>query len=344
MKYLEKIIHAIVPHEKNGNIPHLLKKELVVALSVLVIMLFYVNQNNFAIIRGLNLTAAIYPAVIADLTNKDRASEGMPHLAWNSTLERAARLKAEDMVKNGYFAHTSPAGVTPWFWLEQAQYNFIYAGENLAIDFTESVNVQDAWLASPTHRDNVLSKNFTEIGITAIDGYFEGRNTTFVVEFFGKPQTTRVAQVIPKIENVLSTENTEPTTPEVAGASTESTPVIKPKTKTPIKIVAETTKKTEKFISVENTDTIELITETEEIAPNKPLSAWYMRLAVNPTNAIKSIYITILGLVFVAMTLMLLQEYQKHHLKHLMMGGLLMALTGVFLYFVNSPVLVQAFG
>ena len=38
------------------------------------------------------------------------------------------------MAKNEYFAHTSPTGITPWYWLSQVDYNFIYAGENLAVD------------------------------------------------------------------------------------------------------------------------------------------------------------------------------------------------------------------
>ena len=345
-KVLEKIAHIIIPHEKNKNVPHLLQRKFVGLLSILVIALFFFNQNNFEIIRGLNLTAAIYPAVLADLTNEDRAEKGIPSLTWSGVLENAARMKAEDMVRNGYFAHTSPLGITPWHWFREANYNFVYAGENLAIDFTESANVQRAWLNSPTHRANVLSYNFTEMGIMAVEGEFEGRNTTFVVELFGKP--AEFFKVAEASTNTTISENTAPETktttePEVAGTSAESVEVEKPKAQIPVKIIAETDEITEKFISVENLETTKEVPEGTNLSSNKPLSTWYMRLVVNPTNAIKTAYGILLILVFLAMSMLLSVEYQRHHTRHLVMGLTLVAIIGVSLYFLNSPMIVEAF-
>ena len=324
MKLLNAIIHTIVPHEKHKNIPHLLRKEVVTILSVFVVLLFFVNDNNFKIISGLNLTGAIYPAVLADLTNADRTNDGLHKLDWNPTLEKAAELKANDMVTNSYFAHTSPRGITPWHWLKEANYNFIYAGENLAIDFNESKDVQDALLNSPTHRANLLNQNYTEIGITAVDGTYEGRNTTFVVEFFGKPQATKITQTPPPTQLATAAKSTEPT----------------------LKVITETSKATQKFISVENTNvpegTVESAVKTPTSTDEGNYSAWYQRIAVSPTNAIKAIYGTILGLVLVAMMLVGFKEYQKHHFKHLVMGVLLIVLTGAFLYSIESPEIILA--
>lgn len=343
MKYLEQLIHTVVPHPKHRNIPHLLTVKFFGLVSILVVMLFFVNQNNFSIIRGLDLTGAVYPAVLADLTNTDRALAGVSSLTWNPTLENAARQKAEDMIANGYFAHTSPAGVSPWFWFDQAKYTFIYAGENLAIDFTESEKVEQAWLNSPTHRANVLNSQFTEIGIAAVDGNFSGRNTTFVVEFFGKPMKTKVASASttttkPKTAVVANTKTTEP---EVAGASTET--IIKPKTNIPVKILTETSKENEKFISAQNLEATDSSLDSIGTEANTKLSTWYMRLAVSPTNAIKAVYQMILALVAIAMMLMLTKEYERHHTKHLIMGLLLIALTGALFYMIKQPAIVQAF-
>ncbi|MEK9182525.1 MAG: CAP domain-containing protein, partial [Patescibacteria group bacterium] len=350
VKFLEKIVHTIVPHEKNRNVPHLLQKKFVALLSVFIVVLFYFNQNNFEIIRELNLTGAVYPGVLADLTNEDRAEEGVPGLLWSDTLENAAKLKAEDMIQNGYFAHTSPSGITPWHWLTRANYSFVYAGENLAIDFRESSRVEKAWLDSPTHRANVLNPRFTEMGIMALDGIFEGRNTTFVVEFFGKPTVS-----IKPAETSASTVTSETTTPrvepavkpepEVAGVSAENAKVGKPQTKTskeiPVKIIEEKDEPTDKFIVAQNTDAVGgLVSGVSNLSQNKSLSTWYARLIVSPTNAIKTVYSVILGLIFMAMMLMVSKEYQRHHTKHLVMGMMLMALIGVSLYFLNSPVFV----
>ncbi|KKT25112.1 MAG: hypothetical protein UW07_C0002G0001, partial [Candidatus Nomurabacteria bacterium GW2011_GWF2_43_8] len=259
---------------------------------------------------------------------------GVPELSWSGTLEQAARLKAEDMIKNGYFAHTSPAGLTPWYWLTQTNYNFIYAGENLAIDFTESANVESAWLNSPKHKENVLNLRFTEIGIMALDGPYQGRNTTFVVEFFGKPAFSQVAEASTVAEVPETKPKTDTTKPKIAGVSAETT-----KSEPPVKIIEETEKPAEKFISAQNMDAVEApAEENSNLSEGKPISAWYMRFIVSPTSTIKIIYSIILGFILVAMALMLSKEYQKHHTKHLIMGSMLVALIGVFMYFINYSV------
>ncbi len=339
MKFLEKLVHSIVPHPKHRNIPHILQHESLAGIAVFVILLFVINQNNFHIIRGLDLTGAIYPAVIADLTNTDRAQNGIAPLAWSETLEEAARLKAEDMANSGYFAHTSPTGVTPWFWLEQVEYEFIYAGENLAIDFTESDIVHQAWLDSPSHRDNVLGKNFTEIGIAAIDGNFSGRDTTFVVEFFGKP-LRKVAladtETIAK-ENSGAEEN--PGTPEVAGASAENKPSVNIDS---LRVITSIDQVTEKLIAVENTKANKNIAADTPVTTEK-MASWYTRLAIDPSNAIKTLYGIVLALLTISLSLLLKKEYEHHHTKHLVMGLALIALTGALFYIIAPPATTLAF-
>ncbi len=339
-KFLEKIVHTVLPHEKNKNIPHLLREECVIVMSFLIIALFVFNQNNWSIIRGLHLTGTVYPAVLADLTNENRASVGVPELSWSNDLENAAKLKAEDMIANAYFAHTSPRGLTPWFWLQEVSYDFIYAGENLAVDFTESVKVQNAWLDSPTHKANLLNSNFTEIGITAVDGKFEGRNTTFIVQFFGKP-AAKTAQASTTVEIESQPKPAEATTTsEVAGASAEIVNTEIPKKELPVKIIEETEKLTNKFISVQNLTAVNESAEEKAAVlekSSKHLSTWYARLIINPTNTIKMIYNILLTIILAAMTLMLSKEYQRHHLKHLMMGLMLVFLIGASMYFLNYP-------
>lgn len=328
-KFLNKIIHTVVPHEKNGNVPHLLKKEFIIVLIVFVGTLFYFSQNNFYIIKKLNLTAAVYPAVLADLANQDRAIQGVPTLAWNTTLENAAKLKAEDMLKNSYFAHTSPSGVTPWYWLQETKYDFIYAGENLAVDFTESVNVQNAWLNSPKHRENIMNSNFTEIGIATVDGFFEGKNTTFVVEFFGKPSQVKL-ETNPIASNTVIKEE-KIITPGVAGVSTENIVKEEAKEDLNIKVIEET----DKFIVVRNEDAIvESEPFLQDDLQTKPLSTWYERFLVNPTSAVRYIYITILSIIMISVLLMLSKQYQKHHTKHLVMGIILIGIITILLFVI----------
>ncbi len=135
---------------------------------------------------GPNL-AAVIAGVLATLTNEQRIENKLPTLKSNQLLEKAAQMQADDMATKGYFAHTSPDGKSPWYWLDLAGYEYSYAGENLAVNFFESEDVARAWMNSPKHKSNIVKKNFTEIGIATSAGIYKGKNAVFVVQFFGTP-------------------------------------------------------------------------------------------------------------------------------------------------------------
>lgn len=127
--------------------------------------------------------AAVYAETLVTLANKSRVIE----LKVNPVLVKAAQNKADDMAAKGYFSHVTPEGKTPWQWISEAGYNYVYAGENLAVNFTESEDVNKAWLNSPTHRANIVNTKFTEIGIATAEGLYNGRKATYVVQMFGTP-------------------------------------------------------------------------------------------------------------------------------------------------------------
>lgn len=130
-------------------------------------------------------TDTVFVSNVVALTNKDRVANGLPELTINTKLSDAAYEKALDMIDNNYFAHVSPAGKTPWYWMEQEGYNYIYAGENLAINFKTPEATQTAWMNSPSHRENILSTNYKEIGVAQATGVVNGQQTVVVVEMFG---------------------------------------------------------------------------------------------------------------------------------------------------------------
>jgi hypothetical protein len=114
------------------------------------------------------------------------------------------------MVKNQYFAHTSPDGVSPWHWFKSAGYNYKYAGENLAIGFYESEEVYNAWLNSPSHRANIVNPNYTQVGTAVLSGY-DQNGTIVVVQEFGTQAT--VAKVVDtKVEPVKTKTPEAPVT------------------------------------------------------------------------------------------------------------------------------------
>lgn len=222
----------LVPHEGNEYHPKLFRTAAVVTL-VLAIVIFegaYLVDTKLALNRT-NFLASVLPAALLDLTNADRTANGVAPLQNDPELAKAAQLKANDMAANGYFAHVSPTGKTPWYWLEQVGYQYTYAGENLAINFDDSSAVEQAWMNSPTHHANIVKPQYTRVGYAVTHGTYEGKDTTFVVqEFAAKPADQTVTkEVQPKnpitkaVETAINTVK-KPEAPEpVASSSTNQT-------------------------------------------------------------------------------------------------------------------------
>jgi hypothetical protein len=165
----------------------------------------YITQTQmFADISG-NL--------IVEMTNQTRAKEGLNTLKVNPELSAAAAAKANDMIKNGYFAHFSPTNVSPWFWIKQNGYNYKYAGENLAMNFSETDQVINGWLNSPSHKANLLNSNYKDIGVAVLSGQVNGQSRVVVVQMFGSPKASS-SNIIPKAEAAVIPTTTLPTIPK----------------------------------------------------------------------------------------------------------------------------------
>jgi hypothetical protein len=141
-----------------------------------------------AVMSGLPIgveASAITPEKVLELVNTDRVAIGLPALTVNEHLVAAAEAKVRDMGEKQYFAHTSPEGKTPWKFIDEAGYSYHYAGENLAIRFTNAEDEQQAWLNSPTHRANILNNKFLETGIAVWMAEENGQKVLIVAEEFG---------------------------------------------------------------------------------------------------------------------------------------------------------------
>ena len=153
-------------------------------LVVLVVLIGTIPSFRTTVFDSLS---AIYASVLVNLTNKDRARENISELKVSPILEKAAQMKADDMASKGYFAHNTPEGLTPWYWFTLAGYKYEFAGENLAVNFEESEDIQTAWMNSRGHFLNIMNPKYTEIGIATSTGIYKGREAVFVVQMFGKP-------------------------------------------------------------------------------------------------------------------------------------------------------------
>lgn len=129
--------------------------------------------------------SAISRENVVDLVNYSRVKEGLNVLAENSKLNQAAMEKAKDMIQRNYFAHTSPQNVSPWFWFEKNEYEYQYAGENLAINFQNAEEEHEAWMESADHKKNILNPKYQEIGVAVEKGMIDNRLATVTVQLFG---------------------------------------------------------------------------------------------------------------------------------------------------------------
>lgn len=129
--------------------------------------------------------AAFEAQAVIGLVNQARENRGIPQLKVDRQLSKAAQSKAEDMIKHNYFAHISPSGVTPWQWIGQSGYDYSFAGENLAINFTDPESQHQAFMNSEGHRKNILNENYQEIGVAVIKGKIDNRQTIVTVQEFG---------------------------------------------------------------------------------------------------------------------------------------------------------------
>ena len=289
------------------------------------------------------MAATVLPAVLVDLTNDARVSNDKWVLTRNPILDSAAQLKAEDMAKLGYFAHTSPQGLTPWHWFGQAGYSFAYAGENLAINFNESVDVENAWLNSPSHKANILNNQFTEIGIATVDGIYQGYPTTYVVQMFGKP--ARVAS------DEVAVAKSVALAPKPVKKPTETKPKAIPTTianssgvkgesvsiENNLEVIADTTE----FIAVKNIEAKEKV-EGASTSEQTRYSSWSQRFLFMTPAYTDIIYRVFIWIVLIALLIMIVFEMRHQNKKNIIYGVLLLVIM-ICLVYINRTMFVASF-
>jgi uncharacterized protein YkwD len=108
--------------------------------------------------------ASAAEAAVVDLVNQERARAGCPSVRGEAALHDLARRHSADMAARGYFDHTDPDGRTPWDRAEAAGISGL-GGENIAMGAADARSVMDLWMNSPGHRANILTCDFTRIGV-----------------------------------------------------------------------------------------------------------------------------------------------------------------------------------
>lgn len=206
--------HLFLPRHTNNFRARVLHTSV---LSVIAILFFalavsvqFVKTNSPSV---LGISYSIATQDLLSETNRMRSENGLPALILNEQLSQAAQGKAAHMMQNNYWAHFAPDGTTPWQFIKNSGYEYTYAGENLAKGFTHSNDVVAAWMNSTSHRENLLSQKYDEIGFAVIGGNLEGEETVLVVQMFGSRvdavKAQPIAQIPEKVEPVQQAEKVQ---------------------------------------------------------------------------------------------------------------------------------------
>ena len=311
------LIDYFFPHKRNGYRPHFFSVKSVVFIvgTVLLLEAGYIAQVKL-VFPNTNFLASVLPGVLATLTNEARAASDALALSRNAQLDKAAQLAADDMAAKGYFAHVSPDGKDPWYWLNQAGYLYSYAGENLAVNFSDSDALQNAWMASPTHHANIVKPEYTEIGFGMAQGVYEGKETTFVVEFFATPATAgtngRETPPVAVVQKPAATATQAGETGTVLGTETPSAVTV--------------TQPQPEAVAVTEQPPVQ---EAREIpnAVRTTQSLWFDRLLASPLTVAEIMLAILFMLVALLVIIATLRRYSFPHPQVMLGGALLLALS-----------------
>lgn len=146
--------------------------------------------KNSPIIGNFNVSSLVLdPMQIIYWTNISRNNNGsLKFLVDDQTLDKIAEKRVDDMFAKTYFEHIFPSGDDVSKEADSLGYAYIVIGENIALgNFESSKSLVDAWMNSPTHRENILNKNFTNIGVSTKTGTYNGQKVSISAQIFSKP-------------------------------------------------------------------------------------------------------------------------------------------------------------
>ncbi|MDQ3245127.1 MAG: CAP domain-containing protein [bacterium] len=328
IKIVKKLKNHFIPHIGNDYKPHFLRREsiLLVLLFVIIVELAFLVQVFFVFDKT-KFLAAVLPGVLTNLTNNIRTDNKLSDLTVNPILEKAAQLKANDMASRGYFSHNTPEGNAPWYFLDQVGYKYTLAGENLAVNFFESEDVSRAWMNSPTHRANIVKQGYREIGIAVAFGIYEGKNTVFVVQFFGTPYVS-----IAKTENAT----TNPTVSNTINKNPIPKVPSKTKTNPTTKNIESTNKTTNNVAPIVPVVTQVLGEESTDILKYQfeNIKLFFEKILTSPNLYANYLFVGLLILISLCVFLFLFMRLETYH-PNIALGGVFMIFVILSLFYTN---------
>lgn len=332
------LIDYFIPNTYNNHHPKILHTKSLIVMLLLVVAakvglvsyLFLSYPNNARMATDMADT-------IVELINIDRENGELSPLLVNKELTRAALEKAQNMLDLGYFAHIGPDGKKPWDYIVKDDYDYVFVGENLAMNFTSAQSAHRALMNSASHKKNIMGDRYTEVGIAIVRGILEGEETNVLVQIFATERQIPIAVGDNKIAGTTKVIDYETIDnklfPAIVGevgnddlTNETSTVVSDFDNMEEIKNIADfesnTTKMTRKIISEEEMENTSPLVQAS-IIPNKDIE--YERIVKvksfdseysEATNRIKFYYALVLSVLFLVTFALLLKIFINLHIQH----------------------------
>lgn len=136
-----------------------------------------------------NAASTLTATNVVATINQERVSRGLNTLRIDPALSQAAQDRSLVLAQHGRIFHVTAPKNTPWPEIAQAGYKYSFAGENLALGIETPHELVARWMASPTHRENILEEEFEDIGVGITVGTYEGMTVSYVVSYYAKKKT-----------------------------------------------------------------------------------------------------------------------------------------------------------
>jgi uncharacterized protein YkwD len=214
MSTKSKKLNSVPVHKHRPSVTHLMLRSSVFAfLGFTLLLNIYgissgspkgaVSSNGEVLAYATNTTIT----GLLTATNAERVANGLPALTLNSKLNSSAQSKANDMVATNYWAHNRPDGSLPWNFFYAAGYTGSNLGENLAYGQLTSQQTVNEWMASPTHRANILNTSFCEVGFGMANSanFVTNGPQTIVSAHYGRPFGVCPGEVVSTITQINPT-------------------------------------------------------------------------------------------------------------------------------------------
>ncbi len=202
-----RLKNIFLSNKENDYCPHIfqIKKLLFFSFSA-----FLLKTAIISLIIFLPIKAWLTPSVhiiesqkIINLTNELRNSLHLSGLSKNQKLTEVALNKANDMFVGQYFDHVSKDNIDLKYWLNNINYQYSIAGENLAMGYKGADSIFNEWKKSQYHYNNLVNPSYEDIGVAMLDGIYKGKETIITVQVFGSTNNKDIEPVTNnKVDNI----------------------------------------------------------------------------------------------------------------------------------------------